>query len=1384
MVGLIAGLVAGAVIGALCVATGGAALIAVAAVAGAAAGGGIGEVLGSLSCLPLITTGMIQTGSPNVHTNSRAATRAHLDVDICSGMPPFGFPSHPINPIAQGSKTVHINSWPASRVGDLTVCSAKIQDGSNNVRIGGPTATTDKINPEIPQWINDTLMVVGFVAACILAGPVVAILGFAASMIGGEIGSYYGGKWFGEGSDGQKLMGLGGSILGGMLVGGAAKTFEDEPVIAPRETEPIVEPEAIGPKGEPESVGPKAEDPVSEQPSCADPVNIVTGEVLMWRTDFVLPGALPVELKRNYASNLSHSSCFGPHWASTWGQYVEAPDSDTAEVIYYAADGRRIAFEVPAEEPGDWMANPYVNRLRMRRIAEGFEVLDDQRRTLRFASSFGGRWLLSAIEDPNGSTILFSYDTTGALREVTHSGGYRLQVEGTSAQIRRVTLAGEELIRYEYDAAGMLAAVIDGSGLPFRYFYDQHGRAVRWEDRKGVWYQYRLDDRGRCIEAQGPDCIYHYRLLYDEASRTTVVIDSHDRLAVYIHNAQGRVVERRDARGGVTVTEWDERGNRLKETDPEGRTTVREYDGNGQLTAIQDGLGRRASIEYDSTGSPVKLVDPNSKEWVRSYDDRGNLIEAKGPDGRPWSYERDGLGNVVRVIDPENRVREFGYDRRGLQVWTTDWQGARTELTRDARGRVTEAVDPLGRHTQFGYNQQGKLANASLPDGARLRWEYDAEENVTRRIGPDGHEFGYTYGPFDLLSEVQKPSGGRLQLRYDTETRLRQVENELGQVWRYEYNETGQVVREVDFHGREQQYEYDGSGLCIKRVNGAGEETAFSRDAAGQLVAKQCSDGSTSEFAYDPLGRVIRAAADGAEVTLKRDDYGRVLQEIQPAGLVRSDYDSRGLRVRRQTATYETEWEWDANGRAVRLKSDGDELLAFARDAVGREVERKMRGGVVLRQEFDALDRLISQTASAGAAPVERQYEYDRNGDPLEIRDGHWGSSQFDYDADGRIAKALRQGGKSEAFEYGPAGEMIAAVRAYADGGMGQQTRDYGADGRLVRVGRTEYSWDADGRLIAKQEDDRQWRYEWTADGRLKGVETPEGERWQYQYDAFGRRVRKTGPKETVDYTWDDGVVAEETRGQRVTAWEFEPGSFRPLGKRETRTEFDACVTDQVGTPRELVNQHGQVVWRAAFNTWGELDQLGERKTDCPIRFQGQWWDEETGLAYNFNRYYEPASASYISPDPIGLDGGTRTYGYVHNPLSWIDPWGLACANVDNQGVLNLKNKFSPGSAEDTALQQHVADWNQEIQNQGGSMTRQAVTPAMRAQADQAAAAARAANPSQYPAGMAAGHTPDVGWGGNPAGPINPLNSTVNSYVGGATQAVPVGTTYNSVVLY
>ncbi|MEJ8796580.1 PAAR domain-containing protein [Trinickia caryophylli] len=207
---MIAGMIAGAVIGAAAVVlTGGAALTVVAAVAaGAAAGGGLGELLGTMSWAPRHVTGSLTEGSPNVFINSRSAMRAHLSKGTCKDH------SGP-QVVAQGSASVFINSQPASRKTDKLTCSAEISDGSPNVFIGGTTATTDDISPEVPAWVNWTMLAVGFAATAVLAGPLVAALGTVGGVAGGELGAWAGGKVFGEGSDGQKWSMLGGSLLGG-----------------------------------------------------------------------------------------------------------------------------------------------------------------------------------------------------------------------------------------------------------------------------------------------------------------------------------------------------------------------------------------------------------------------------------------------------------------------------------------------------------------------------------------------------------------------------------------------------------------------------------------------------------------------------------------------------------------------------------------------------------------------------------------------------------------------------------------------------------------------------------------------------------------------------------------------------------------------------------------------------------------------------------------------------------------------------------------------------------------------------------------------------------------------------------------------------------------
>jgi len=126
---------------------------------------------------------------------------------------------------------------------------------------------------------------------------------------------------------------------------------------------------------------------------------------------------------------------------------------------------------------------------------------------------------------------------------------------------------------------------------------------------------------------------------------------------------------------------------------------------------------------------------------------------------------------------------------------------------------------------------------------------------------------------------------------------------------------------------------------------------------------------------------------------------------------------------------------------------------------------------------------------------------------------------------------------------------------------------------------------------------------------------------------------------------------------------------------------FHAIVTDLIGTPTELVTPEGEIAWRRSAGLWGNrlpaatavtaataataartaatAATASDAAADCPLRFPGQYHDAETGLDYNYRRYYDPDTGRYTAPDPLGLAPAPNHYGYVGNPLSWLDPLGL-----------------------------------------------------------------------------------------------------------------------------
>ncbi|WP_272942686.1 RHS repeat-associated core domain-containing protein [Rheinheimera nanhaiensis] len=103
---------------------------------------------------------------------------------------------------------------------------------------------------------------------------------------------------------------------------------------------------------------------------------------------------------------------------------------------------------------------------------------------------------------------------------------------------------------------------------------------------------------------------------------------------------------------------------------------------------------------------------------------------------------------------------------------------------------------------------------------------------------------------------------------------------------------------------------------------------------------------------------------------------------------------------------------------------------------------------------------------------------------------------------------------------------------------------------------------------------------------------------------------------------------------------------------------------DQLGTPLSLTDSNNNIVWQAHYSVFGKAT-ITVNDIDNPIRFQGQYYDSESGLHYNHFRYYDPQTGRFISQDPIGLLGGINHYQYAPNHINWIDPLGLMAKPED-----------------------------------------------------------------------------------------------------------------------
>ena len=1026
------------------------------------------------------------------------------------------------------------------------------------------------------------------------------------------------------------------------------------------------------------------------------PVDVASGTFFTDEEDFWLDGPVPLSWERTWYSRSDYRGPLGNGWHHAYDMGVVA-DTEEGTLTLRMSDGIPVAFPLPtAEEPSFILSERKEARLER----DGGYCVWDMAEDLyyRFTrKEYDSVRLLESVTDCNGLGIRFDYTKEGLLRSITDSAGRRLRVEHDTRSGRILEICGPHpedpekeitLASYEYDADGNMTLQRNAAGDVMTYEYA--GRLIVKETwRNGLAWYFEYDGTGvgsRCVHTWGDGGIYDHRLTFREG--VTEVLDSHGELTVY-HHRGGLVWKKVDANGGEHLWRYDDSRRLLAQTDPLGNSTLYRYDRWGNCTDSSDPCGGSVSAVYPGKGNlrnrPVSVTTPDGGTWEFGYDRSGNLVSRTNPEGAVtrMTYRN---GAVASVKDPYGVVTRLAYDRFHNLTEASDSRGNTSLYGYDLLGRCVSVTNPKGAVQKREYDPVGRVVRVLDFDGNDIRLSYDGIDNLTGYRDNVQHvEYGYS-GMWKLTR--RRDHRGVVNFRYDREERLHRVTNERLQSYEFALDAVGNVTAEKGFDGAVRHYLRDRGGRVVRETLPSGTEREYGYDAcsrvtrvsyptaddpdqtyayglSGRLV--QASRGeSTVEFAYNSLGLPTRETADGNTILRTYDHTGRILTLDSTAG-ASLRYTRNGYgELEGFTATGGS----DADGA-------GSWESAHRHDTLGFEVERILPGGVVRSFAYDDIGRLVdARTRKDSRTRHMRRYRWGVADRLLSVEDSRRGETRYSYTPTGQLERAEYPDGREQWRKSDQTGNL------YPDPDM--RLRRYLGGGRLEQDGEWHCEYDADGNLTERYlgtgrwldgKKDR-WRYRWNADGSLAKVVQPDKREVEFTYDALGRRLSKSFGTTVTRWVWNGNVPLHQWKRRReysvmgnrwrtdtercdMTVWLFDEESFVPVAMIKEGRSY-SILTDQLGTPTEAYDAEGNEVWSRVLDMDGNVIEETGNKGMVPFLFQGQYYDRETGLAYNRFRYYSPKMGMYVSQDPIGLAGGIlNLYGYVDDTLSFIDILGL-----------------------------------------------------------------------------------------------------------------------------
>jgi len=789
------------------------------------------------------------------------------------------------------------------------------------------------------------------------------------------------------------------------------------------------------------------------------------------------------------------------------------------------------------------------------------------------------------------------------------------------------------------------------------FTYDVHGNITKlvetgWRNATNKfndtsWYNYSA--AGQLIKADGPrrdvaDTVKY--VYYGNGDLQYEILANGDTTEYGQRDELGHRTWIRSSAGDTTRFAFDVRGRMtgivFKSGMSDSTRHLFTYNVDGDITSFTRTDGTGIAMYYSSAGYLDSIVDPLRSRYAYEYDSVGNRVSEKVyTDGgilrRQTTFRYDNQHQMIEVAGLYGDTTRYGYSSVGTVDTVWDGLSHQTISRIDSLRRVTEIIQP----------------NAG--DSIKTQYFYDKHDNVIKVIDPDGNQYVYKYDDKDRRI-------------YDS-----------------------CAVTGVTTYG------YDAADNLVWEKNAAGDSISYSYDALNRLISVLFPDSQNIRYTYD-----------GTEFPYGK---GRLYMDSTAAGWVKYQYDSRGRvireyrRIASDTAIYTTGYHYDKNGNIDTLTYPTGRMAAYDYDSTDNiirvslysggnwtvladsikyvpfgEAESWLLGnGIKLSVGLDSSYRVDSVSTMPDS--ISRiLYTLDAADNIIGITNGldSLANRGFVYDDVYRLIEARSRDYPDtlQRYIYSGNGNRDTVI-FFTDSTVDTCVYSY-ANNRLTQVTgahNLSLSYDALGNITQAIRGFDTKTFQYSDAGTLIGVN--DGTIASYSYDGRLRRIKKVVAGSTVTkfIPGDDGRILTEygETGGWDRDYVYLNGQLLARVGSAAGEGIQYVINDHLGTPMALVDSSKTIRWRAKWYPFGEIyDEFVS--TDNDGRFPGQVCDDETGLYYNWHRYYSPQLGMYYQADPLGLQGGDyNLYRYANgSPTRFIDPYGLYSWNEAGYDLANF----------------------------------------------------------------------------------------------------------------